>query len=88
MVGMNMKFVMTPKFLLSVALNVGGFGIRNSSKFSHNFTYINTFKVHKNIAVNAGFRSFRYKRVDGEGAEELQTIVSVLGPLLGVTIGI
>ena len=69
-------------------MDVGGFGIGDSSKFSYNFTYINTFKVHKNIAINAGFRSFRYKRLDGEGTEEIQTKVGVLGPLLGVTFGI
>jgi len=88
MVGIHMKFVVSPKFLLTVGMDVGGFGIGDSSKFSYNFTYINTFKVHKNIAINAGFRSFRYKRLDGEGTEEIQTKVGVLGPLLGVTFGI
>lgn len=86
MVGTKMKFIITQKFLLSVAYNVGGFGISNSSKFSHDFTYINSFQVHKNVLINAGFRAFRYRRVDGAGASELETIVNVLGPLLGVSL--
>ncbi len=85
MLNVYMKFVMSPKFLLGVAYDVGGFGINNSSKFSHNITYINTFKVHKHVLINAGFRAFRYKRIDGEGEEVLETTVNVLGPLLGVT---
>ena len=86
MIGFNTRFVISPKFLLSVSANIGGFGLGDSSKFSHDFTYINSFKVHKHILVNAGFRSFRYKRVDGTGENELETTVNVLGPLLGVSI--
>lgn len=86
MVGVKTRFIISPKFLLSVAGNVGGFGISNSSNFSHDFTYINSFKVNKHLLVNAGFRSFRYKRVDGEAEDELETVVNVLGPLLGVSI--
>ena len=63
----------------------GGFGIGNASKSSWDFVYTNTFKVSKLILVTAGFRSFRYKREDGEGAEALETKVSVLGPLVGVS---
>ena len=77
-----MKFVVSPKFLVSVAYNAGGFGIGNSSKYASDFTYINSFNVHKNILVNAGFRSFGYKRVD----EDLTTRVNVPGPLLGVSL--
>lgn len=86
MVGVKTRFIISPKFLLSVAANVGGFGLGDSSKFSHDFTYVNSFKVHKHILINAGFRNFRYKRIDGEGEDELETVVKVLGPLLGVSI--
>jgi hypothetical protein len=41
--------------------------------------------VHLGLSVTAGFRSFQYKRTDGEGAEELETKVHVLGPLIGVS---
>lgn len=86
MIGVKTRFVISPKFLLSVAYNAGGFGIGDSSKFAHDFTYINSFKVHRHILVNAGFRGFRYRRVDGEGEDELETVVSVLGPMLGVSV--
>lgn len=85
MLGLKSRFVVSPKFLLSVAYNVGGFGIGDASKFSHDFTYVNSFKVHRHLLVNAGFRGFRYRRVEGEGEEELETVVSVLGPMLGVS---
>ena len=81
MIGINTKFIVSPKFLVSVAYNAGGFGIGNSSKFASDFTYINSFKVHKHVLVNAGFRSFGYDRVD----EGTNTKVRVLGPMLGVS---
>jgi hypothetical protein len=71
--------------LLGLSLSGGGFGIGNASKYSWDFVYTNTFKVSKLILVTAGFRSFLYKREDGEGAEEVDTKVHVLGPLIGVS---
>ncbi len=85
MIGMNAKFILNKNVLLGVGLNIGGFGIGNSSKFAYDFTYINNFKVSKWLSVNAGFRNFRYRRIDGEGADEVETKVNVLGPMLGVT---
>jgi len=85
MIGMDVKFVISKKFMLSVGGNIGGFGIGNSSEFAHDFTYLNSFKLSKLIIIIAGFRSFRYKRVDGIGDEELKTKVNVLGPVLGVS---
>ena len=71
--------------LLFVLGSFGGFGIGNSSKFAYDFTYLNAFRVSRLITINAGFRNFRYRRVDGEGADELETRVNVLGPFLGVS---
>ena len=88
MVGVKPKFIISDRFLLSAALNVGGFGIGNSSKFSIDFTYLNSFRVSNLILINAGFRSFQYKRVDGEGEDQLETKVNVLGPLLGISIAL
>jgi hypothetical protein len=86
MIGAKTRFVISPKFLLVVAYNVGGFGLGDSSEFSHDLTYVNSFKVHKHLLINAGFRGFRYRQVDGEGDEELETVVNVLGPMLGVSV--
>jgi len=85
MLGISTNFILSKKFALSVGANIGGFGIGNSSKSAFDFTYLNSFKLSKLIIVNAGFRSFRYKRVDGLGDEELKTKVNVLGPVLGVS---
>jgi len=85
MVGINTNFVISKKFMLSVGGNIGGFGIGDSSKFANDFTYLNSFKLSKLIIINAGFRSFKYKRVDGMGDDKLKTTVNVLGPVLGVS---
>ena len=85
MVGTDISLQVSPRFFVEIGANIGGFGIGNSSDISHNLIFVNTFKVHKHILVNAGFRSFRYKRTDGEGVDELETVVNVQGPLLGVS---
>lgn len=85
MLGISTNFILSKKFALSVSANIGGFGIGDSSKSAVDFTYLNSFKLSNLIVINAGFRSFKYKRVDGKGDEELKTKVSVLGPVLGVS---
>lgn len=85
MIGLNPRFVISKKFVLSVDGNIGGFGIGNSSDFAYDLTYLNSFIISKLIAIHAGFRSFKYKRVDGSGDDKLETKVSVLGPMLGVS---
>ena len=83
MVGVKTTISLSPKVLLSSWINFGGFGIGNSSKMAYDFTYLNAFRVSRLITINAGFRNFRYRRVDGEGDSELETRVNVLGPFLG-----
>lgn len=85
MLGLKSNFILSKSVLLSVAGDVGGFGIANSSKFAWDFTYANTFKVSELIMVTAGYRSFRYKRIDGTGADEVKTKVHAYGPFIGVS---
>ncbi|MEJ2163134.1 MAG: hypothetical protein P8X60_07440 [Robiginitalea sp.] len=85
MLGVRTTISLAPKVLLSSWINFGGFGIGNSSKFAYDFTYLNAFRVSRLITINAGFRNFRYRRLDGEGDSELETRVNVLGPFLGVS---
>jgi len=85
MLGVRTSISLAPRVLLSSWISFGGFGIGNSSKFAYDFTYLNAFRVSRLITINAGFRNFRYRRVDGEGADELETRVNVLGPFLGVS---
>jgi hypothetical protein len=85
MLGVRTTISLAPKVLLSSWISFGGFGIGNSSKFAYDFTYLNAFRVSRLITINAGFRNFRYRRVDGSGENELETRVNVLGPFLGVS---
>jgi hypothetical protein len=85
MLGLKTKFILSKSVLLSVAADVGGFGIGNSSKFAWDLAYANTFKVSNLILVTAGYRTFRYHRIDGAGDSELKTKVNAYGPFLGVS---
>jgi hypothetical protein len=85
MIGLKTKFILSKSVLLSVAADVGGFGLGNSSKLAWDLAYANTFKVSKLLMVSAGYRTFRYNRIDGEGSSELKTKVNVHGPFLGVS---
>jgi hypothetical protein len=85
MIGAKARIILSRSVLLAVSLNAGGFGIGDASTISWDFTYTNTFKVSQLILVTAGFRSFRYDRTEGEGEGELETRVSVLGPVIGVS---
>jgi hypothetical protein len=85
MLGVRTTISLSPRVLLSSWINFGGFGIGSSSKLTYDFTYLNAFRVSRLITINAGFRNFRYRRVDGEGDSELETRVNVLGPFLGVS---
>lgn len=85
MLGVKSRIFLSRSVLLGLSLSGGGFGIGNASQSSWDFVYTNTFKVSSLISVTAGFRSFRYKRVDGEGDSELETNVQVQGPVIGVS---
>ena len=85
MLGLKTKFILSKSVLLSIAGDVGGFGLGSSSKFAWDLAYANTFKVSNLILVTAGYRSFRYKRIDGTGEEELRTKVHAYGPFIGIS---
>ncbi len=85
MIGTKARIFLSKYVLLGISGDIGGFGIGNSSKLSWDFTYVNTFKVSKLISVTAGYRSFKYNRVDGDGEDTLETTVHAFGPLLGIS---
>lgn len=85
MIGINPKIYVTPKMLISTSLSIGGFGIGNSSNFSYDFLYVNSFRVSKLLGISVGFRNFQYDRVDGTGADEVDTKVNVIGPFIGLS---
>jgi len=86
MVGVNGRFILSNRFALIVDSNIGGFGLGNASRFTYDLTYLNAFKLSKLIVLDVGFRSFQYRRVDGSDEDELTTTVSVLSPVLGVSL--
>ena len=53
-------------------------------EFAWDLACANTFKVSDLFLVTAGYRSFRYKRIDGTGADELKK-VHAYGPFIGVS---
>jgi len=81
MLGGNARIILSRKVMLTIYASGGGFGIGDSSDFTYDFMYLNTFKVSKLLAVDAGFRSFRYDRT----ADGLTTKVAVTGPFVGVS---
>lgn len=85
MLGLRSQFIISSKFLVTVDGSIGGFGWGNSSDFSSDLTYLNSFKIAKHILINAGFRSFRYSRTDPSDTGDLSTKVKVQGPILGVS---
>jgi len=85
MLGIKARIFLSRWVLLGLYGSGGGFGIGNSSKFSYDFAYTNTFKVSNLISITAGYRTFHYNRVDGEDENELKTEVTCFGPLIGVS---
>ena len=85
MLGAKARIILSRKVLLGLSASGGGFGIGDASDYSWDFVYTNTFKVSRLLLITAGYRCFQYKRTEGEGDDELETRVSVIGPLLGVS---
>jgi hypothetical protein len=86
MIGARARIILSRTVLLGIHVSGGGLGIGGASEFSWDFLYTNTFKVSRLFSVTAGFRFFAYRYVEGEGDSELETRVSVYGPLLGVSL--
>ena len=72
----------------SVRATGGGFGIGDASTFLWDGEFTALFRVSRRFLVSAGYRQFRYERTDGEGDEEVDTKVSVIGPQVGFSFGI
>jgi len=46
------------------------------------------FHLTKRLMLSAGYRQFKYKRDDGEGEDKVTQTVTVVGPAIGLSIGI
>lgn len=85
MVGTRAKIILNRSVLLGVDVSVGGFGLGGASDLVYDWSYTNTFKVSRLLSITAGFRQYHYRLTESEGDEELETSVTVFGPLVGVS---
>ncbi len=46
------------------------------------------FRLSRRLLLSAGYRQFKYKRADGTGDDEIVQSVTVVGPSIGLSIGI
>lgn len=88
MVGVFLHFPVTTVVGFHVRASGGGLGIGAASDYVWDAEFLASFRLGRRFLVLAGYRTFKYSRTDGEGADELNQTVSVTGPLLGLTAGI
>ena len=71
-----------------VRITGGGFGIGNGSSYLWDTESVALFRLSQRFVISAGYRQFKYDRTDGTGEDEIQQIVAVTGPAIGLSIGI
>ena len=86
MIGAEARVFITPKILMGLSANVGGFGIGNASKLSWDFIYYNVFRVSNLVAISVGYKQFKFDREDGEGEEKIDMSANTFGPFIGLSI--
>ena len=86
--GLGMHFPVTPKVGFLVRATGGGFGIGSASDYMWDAEISSLFKISSRLMISAGYRQFKYSRKDGSGEDEVQQTVTVVGPALGLSIGI
>ena len=85
MIGVKGRVFLNQSVMLGINAGYGGFGIGSASKYTWDFLFSNTFKVSKLILITTGFRAFKYKRSDPGDEGEIETKVTVAGPVLGMS---
>jgi hypothetical protein len=86
--GLNMHFPVTPKVSFLVRATGGSFGIGNASDYMWDAEFAALFRLTNRLMLSAGYRQFKYRRDDGEGEEKITQTVTVIGPAIGLSIGI
>ncbi len=76
----------------SVGFNIratgGGLGIGEASDYMWDAEFAVLFRLSRRLMLSAGYRQFKYKRTDGSGDDEIVQSVTVVGPAIGLSIGI
>jgi hypothetical protein len=86
--GLTMHFPVKPGVGFLIRATGGGFGIGSASDYMWDAEFAAFFKVSARLMVSAGYRQFKYSRKDGTGEDEVKQTVSVIGPAIGLSIGI
>jgi hypothetical protein len=87
-VGVHGHFPVTPGVGFLVKLTGGGLGIGNASKYLWDAEFVALFRLSRRLLLSAGYRQFKYNRTDGDGEQEVEQTVTVVGPAIGLSIGI
>lgn len=82
------EFPVTPSVGFLIKGTLGGFGIADASDYIWDLEFDANFRLSRRFLISAGYRHFKYKRVEGSGEDEVDTTVSVLGPQIGLSIGL
>jgi len=86
--GVTLQFSITSTVSFLVRATGGGFGIGDASRYLWDAELGALFRISRRWMISAGYRQFRYERTDGEGEDEVQQSVSVVGPEIGLSFGI
>lgn len=86
--GLAMHFPVTPGVGFLVRATGGGFGIGNASDYMWDAEFAALFRLSRRFMLSAGYRQFKYDRIDGSGDDMVRQKVAVTGPAIGLSIGI
>jgi len=86
--GLHMHFPVTPSVGFSIRATGGGLGIGDASDYMWDAEFAALFRLSRRLMLSAGYRQFKYKRADGSGDDEIVQSVTVVGPSIGLSIGI
>lgn len=86
--GLHLHFPVTPGVGFLVKATGGGFGIGSASTYMWDAEFVALFRLARRFLLSAGYRQFKYDRTDGSGENEVRQVVTVIGPALGLSIGL